>query len=873
MKPNSKINQTKTDDKAKTPGDTKNIDFPIVGIGASAGGLEAMEQFFENLPVENGMAFVVIQHLDPNHIGILPELLQRSTTMKVLQVTDRLKVKPNSVYVIPPNKGMSLLNGVLHLFDPVESRGLRLPIDIFFRSLADDRQEKSIGIILSGMGSDGSLGLKAIKEKNGIVLVQDPTSAKFDGMPRSATEAVIADIVAPANELPVKLITFLKFNPEKGRDHEAENKNLSNLEKIIILLREQTGHDFSLYKKSTLFRRIERRKDIHQIEKLQNYVRFLQENPNETDILFKELLIGVTSFFRDAEAWKIIGEEVLPELMKKLPDRHVLRAWVTGCSTGEEAYSLAIIFKEAQDKIKMHKNITLQIFATDLDIDAIEIARKGVYSNNIISDVSTDRINRFFTLEGESYRVKTIIREMVVFAPQNIIKDPPFTKLDFLSCRNMLIYMEPELQQKLMALFSYSLNPGGVMLLGTAETLGTNKIGFIEINGKYKIYRRSEIEFSSGLIDFPSSFHRSKSMGTEKRMPQKVVENIQTLADQIILQRYSPASVMVNENGDIIYITGRTGKYLEPAAGKANWNIYAMAREGLREELPGAFRKVMHNFDPFILHKIKIGNNAGTHFVDVTIQRLDKPELLLGMIMVVFTDLTVSIENDTQKSNKVKSSSSSAVKEMEIELQRRFEELQGAREEMQTSQEELKSTNEELQSTNEELQSTNEELTTSKEEMQSLNEELQTINMELQSKVGDYEQANDDMKNLLNSTEIATLFLDKDLNIRRYTDSVTKIFKLRSSDIGRPFTDLVTDLKYPEIGNNARLVLKTLTFIEIAISSTDGRWFNVRIMPYRTIDDRIDGLVITFSDITVSKKLEIELKIANEALLKKKEGS
>jgi two-component system CheB/CheR fusion protein len=854
---------------AQASSQTGKTQFPIIGIGASAGGLEALEQFFENMPKDNGMGFVVIQHLDPNHVGIMPELLQRITTMKVLQATDQLKVKPNCVYVIPPNKSMSMLNGSLHLFDPVESRGLRLPIDIFFRSLADDSQEKSIGVILSGMGSDGSLGMKAIKEKNGIVLVQDPSSAKFDGMPRSAIDAVIADIIAPAEELPAKLIAYLKFLPAVKIDHDLEIKNKSNLDKIIILLREQSGHDFSLYKKNTLFRRIERRKGIYQIEKINTYVRFLQENPKEVEILFKELLIGVTSFFRDAVIWETLKEKVLPGMLKEAPNGYVMRAWVTGCSTGEEAYTLAIIFKEALAEIQKHKNVSLQIFATDLDSDAIEKARKGVFSNNIVTDVSPERLNRFFSPEADGYRVNNAIREMVVFAPQNVIKDPPFTKLDILTCRNMLIYMEPELQRKLMVLFNYSLNLGGIMVLGTAESLGAHNEGFKDVDAKMKIFKRTASILAPELIDFPSSFYRTKGFAPAKVQPIKVVDNIQSIADQILLQYFAPASVLVNDKGDIIYITGRTGKYLEPVAGKANWNIHVMAREGLREILPGAFRKVLQNFEPLVIRQIKVGTNGGTQFIDVTIQRIENPEPIRGMIMFVFVDVPLVVDMETNDSKSGNRNLSGKQKALEIELQRSYEELQSSREEMQTSQEELKSTNEELQSTNEELQSTNEELTTSKEEMQSLNEELQTVNVELQSKVSDYIRASDDMKNLLNSIEIATLFLDKELNIRRYTEQVTRIFKLRDADVGRPFTDLVSDLQYPEIDNDARRVIKTLTSIETEISTNDKRWFKVRIMPYRTLDDRIDGLVMTFSDITKAKILEIELKKANEALLEK----
>jgi len=843
-------------------------DFPIVAIGASAGGLEALEQFFQNMPIDNGMAFIVIQHLDPTHIGVMPELLQRITDMIVTQVTDRLKVKPNCVYVIPPNKSMTILNGTLYLFDPLETRGLRLPIDYFFRSLAQDRQDKSVGIILSGMGSDGSLGIKAIKEKNGAVLVQDPDNAKFNSMPRSAIEAVIADIIAPAEMLGQKLIELLKFIPTDKNAVAVENKNKSNLDKIIILLREQTGHDFSMYKKNTLFRRIERRKGVHQIDRFENYVRFLQENPQEVEILFKELLIGVTSFFRDALVWGKLKEEVLPEMMNSLPDGSIMRAWVPGCSTGEEAYSLAIVFKETLEQLNKHKNLTLQIFASDLDSDAIDVARKGLYPKNIISDVSPERIQRFFSEESGCYKISNSIRELVVFAPQNVIKDPPFTKLDILSCRNMLIYIEPELQKKIIALFHYSLNPGGIMILGTAESLGNLHTGFEELDGRLKLFKRNTISMSAELIDFPSSFHRPKTAFKENGASTKSLENIQELADQILLQHFPPPSVLVNSKGDILYITGRIGNFLELVAGKANLNIHVMARDGLRQELPSAFRKAMQGYDPVLLQNIRISANNSVIMANITFKRIEHPESAKDMIMLVFNEIPIP-EIDDNKQKTSKASLRGRNKEIEFELQRSYEDLQSTREEMQTSQEELKSTNEELQSTNEELQSTNEELTTSKEEMQSLNEELQTVNAELQTRVTDFMQASNDMKNLLNSTEIATLFLDKDLNIRRFTDSTTSIFKLRNADVGRPFTDLVSDLQYPEMDKHARQVIRTLTTIETPTITKDGRWYNVRIMPYRTLDDRIDGLVITFMDITDSKKLENELKEANEALRKK----
>jgi two-component system CheB/CheR fusion protein len=833
--------------------------FPIVGIGASAGGLEALEHFLGNVPENSGIAYVVIQHLDPTQKGMLPELLQRVSKMEVFQVKDRMAVKPNCVYVIPPNKSMSILKGVLYLFEPIEERGLRLPIDFFLRTLADDLQERGIGIILSGMGSDGSIGLRALKEKNGIVMVQEPSSAKFDSMPRNALDSVLADIVAPPNELPSRLMAFLKNTPFVKLDQKAELRDKSSLEKIIILLRTHTGNDFSLYKKNTVYRRIERRMGVHKIDKISSYVHFLQENPKEAVILFKELMIGVSSFFRDALVWEKLKETVLPTIIANLQAGSIIRAWIPGCSTGEEAYSLAIVFKEALEKANLHGGFSLQIFATDLDNEAVEIARKGLFTENIATDVSSDRLKRFFIKTEDGYRVNSEIREMIVFAQHNVIMHPPFTKIDILSCRNLLIYLDTELQKKLIGLFYYSLNPEGIILLGSAETLGTQSHLFTPVDAKLKIFKRSNATLVPESFDFPSSFSRTKPISIEKQTPDKSIVNIQALADQLLLQHFSPAGVLVNESGDIIYISGRTGKYLEPAVGKANLNIFAMLREGLRTEFPAAFRKALINKESVILRNIKVGTNGDTQTIDVKIQWIDKPNPLYGTVMIIFTDVPDIHNINRQTGKEKKSFKSIRQKELEEELQRAQEEVQNTLEEMQTSQEELKSTNEELQSSNEELQSTNEELTTSKEEMQSLNEELQTVNAELQSKVDDYSRVNNDMKNLLNSTDIATLFLDKELNIRRYTNQATKIFKLIKTDIGRPFTDQVSDLVYPELAADALEVLRTLVFIEKSIPTKDGRWFSIRIMPYRTFDDRIDGLVMTFINTSNSRQVEVKL--------------
>ncbi len=834
---------------------------PIVGIGASAGGLEALERFLVRVPRNSGLAFVIVQHLNPTRKGLMPELLQRATSMKVIQVKDRTRVQRNCVYVIPPNKDMSILHGVLHLLEPASARGLRLPIDFFLRSLAQDQQEHSIGVILSGMGSDGTLGMRAIKEKAGVVLVQDAATAKFDGMPRSVIDSGLADIVAPVEELPGRILAFLQRTPlVYPPEAVLEDKAQSALEKAILILRTHTGHDFSHYKKTTFYRRIERRMGIHSIDKIDSYVRYLQENTQELDLLFKELLIGVTNFFRDPAVWETLRAEVIPALLASRSSGQALRAWVPGCSTGEEAYSLAMVFNEAKEKLKPQMNFTLNVFATDLDKDAIEKARQGVYPENIVADVSPERLKRFFAKVDHGYRAVRELREMVVFAPQSVILDPPFTKLDLLSCRNLLIYLNPEIQKKLIPLFHYSLSPGGILLLGSAETVGGFTNLFASLGGKTRLYRRTESATRVEPIEFPPSFAPAWSAENGTRPPAKPPLSLQSLADQLVLAHYAPSAVLVNEKGDILYVSGRTGKYLEPAAGKANWNIFVMAREGLRHELTNAFQKVLRQKGTVALKGLKIGPSGGEQFVNVTVQRIEEPEPLRSSVMIVFADAAAPLEPRAPERARKGPHRSARLAELERKHQQASMELLTAREEMQTSQEELRSINEEMQSSNEELQSTNEELTTSKEEMQSLNEELQTVNAELQAKVDELSRSNNDMKNLLNSTDIATLFLDNDLKVRRFTTQATKIIKLIPGDIGRPITDLGSDLLYPELTADAREVLQKLGFAEKPINARDGRWFTVRIMPYRTLDDRIDGVVITFADITVAKKLEAKLR-------------
>ncbi|MBE0435533.1 MAG: PAS domain-containing protein [Methylomicrobium sp.] len=830
-------------------------------MGTSAGGLEALEQFFAPIPAINGAAFVVIQHLDPTHHGILPELLQRVTPMTVTEAGDSMQVKPNWVYVIPSNKDLSILHGKLHLLDPVAPRGLRLPIDSFFRALADDQHEGAIGVILSGMASDGTLGLRAIKENAGLTLVQSPDSAQFDSMPRSAIDAGLADIVVPPQEMWGRIYAYLKHSP-RGLMAEPETRlevnSQSALEQIVILLRERTGNDFSFYKKNTIMRRVERRMGLHQINAITHYVRYLRENPQELDLLFKELLIGVTNFFRDPEVWEYLETNAIPELLANPSTGKDLRAWVPACSTGEEAYSLAIVFKEAFTQIQTKRQMSLQIFATDLDQDAIDKARQGFYPANIAVDVSEDRLSRFFSIDGNGYRINKDIREMVTFAPQNVIMDPPFTKLNMLCCRNLLIYLNAELQKKLIPLFHYALTENGILLLGNSETISGFSDLYEVVDNKSRLYRRIE-SFRRNLdVDFPTKYSSVASQAPGDYKPP-VIDNLQTLADQFLLKHFSPPAVLVNTDGDILYINGRTGKYLEPAAGKANWNIHAMARDGLRHVLSGVLRKAQHQTEAIHMHDLTVGTNGGTQTVNLTVQVIRKPVALNGMLFVVFNDAA-----PLPARKRSRKSTSEEQKALEIELLHANEDLQTLREEMQSSQEELRSANEELQSTNEELQSSNEELTTSKEEMQSLNEELQTVNAELQAKVDDLSRVSNDMNNLLNSMDIATVFLDSALNIRRFTKHISRIFKLINSDVGRPLSDIVTDLDYPQLQEDAHEVLRTLVFTEKQVEAVDNRWFKVRIMPYRTQDNIIDGVVITFIDISETKQLEAKLRARHE---------
>ncbi len=848
---------------APSPIDTDN--FPIVGIGASAGGLEALETLFGAMPDNSGLGFVLVAHLDPSHSSILGTLIQRHTKMPVCQAEDGMKVEIDHLYVIPPNKDLSIENGSLQLLDRLNSKLSHLPIDSFFQSLASDKGHMAIGVILSGTGSDGTIGIKDIKGNLGLAIAQDPDTAKYPGMPISALDSGMIDFKLPPGKIPQQLIQYAKqlSSPSPLGKDPGKNAPSLFLQKVFAILRAKTDQDFSQYKANTICRRIERRMNVHQIDSLDNYVQFLQESTQEAEVLFKELLIGVTNFFRDPLAFMALQSEVLPSLLAKKPNDYQFRVWIPGCASGEEVYSIAIVLHETFEKLGRHAQI--QIFGTDLDSEAIEFARGGLYPESVGVDIGADRLKRYFTQEDDGqYRVKTMIREMVVFARQNVIKDPPFTKLDLLSCRNLLIYLGSDLQSKLFPIFHYSLKSEGVLFLGSSETVGLGSRLFSVIDKKWKIFQRTPLDTPREPFPlFPAQAISPKRTSTQtypsaqKDDELKIIQLVET----ILHQSGALPCVVINDASDVVYIHGRTGKFLEPPEGKATTNILKMARPGLESEMANAIRQVAVTSSRLTCSGLEIIEGDQSTLLNLTVTPvLENPELK-GYKMVIFEEIAEPSQSESTKSKKpTPKKNSRNVEELEKDLQRTRHSLQTTIEELEASNEELKSTNEELQSTNEELQSTNEELETSKEELQSLNEESATVNSELQSRIEELSKSNDDMKNLLDSTAIATVFLDTDLCIRRYTNESTRILPLTPSDIGRPINDLsctLLDISLLQLGET---VLRDLGVCEIEANSKDGKHFTVRVRPYRTTANVIDGVVLTFEDCTERTTVQAALK-------------
>ncbi|MHB8921372.1 MAG: chemotaxis protein CheB [Halothiobacillus sp.] len=815
--------------------------FPVVGMGASAGGLEAFEQFFNALPADAGMAFILVPHLDPSHASLLTEILQRSTVIPVHEATDQMAVEPNHVYIVPPNRDMAIFHGRLQLSLPDVPYGQRMPINTFLCSLAEDQGERAVGIILSGTGTDGSQGLRAILGAGGFALVQEPGTAKYDGMPNSAIQAGYGSRVLPPGEMPEALLK-LPFSAASPGKRPEPAKITADMNQILMVLRTATGHDFSLYKKNTISRRILRRMAQHELKDLAVYTRYLKEHPTEVHILFKELLINVTSFFRDSEAFDTFEQDILPGLLDGKPEGYIFRVWVVGCASGEEAYSIAMLLREHMEETARDFNV--QIYATDLDEDAIAEARAGLYPPNITVDVSPKRLNRFFVREEAGYRIKKIIREMVIFAVHNVIKDPPFTKLDLLTCRNLMIYLEPELQNQLLPKFHYALKPGGVLFLSPSESIGNHSDLFFALNRKWKFYRAIH---GSGAARKGMGGSMSWSIDGGPKIMEARVDKVEKtdfaeITRRALLQSYAPASVVTDLKGNIVFVYGETGKYLRPAPGQASLNVTDMAREGLQQELRNALHAVESM--PVLQHEVMVKTDGDFQAVRLSVRRLP-PSYDEGLLLISFQDLP-----NPAATQRRKQSVAPRISELERALALTKENLHATIEAQQASNEELKSTNEELQSTNEELQSTNEELETSKEELQSVNEELTMVNAELQSKIGQLVIMQNDMKNLLDNIHVGTVFLDQNLLIRRFTREAELVYRLVAADVGRPLADIKSNIEGEDLLTGAQVVLDSLVPREYEVHTPGGTWYLARIQPYRTLNNVIDGVVMTFTDIS-----------------------
>jgi len=876
--------KAKKSDADKTPSSALSPSFPIVGIGASAGGLAAIEAFFSGMPpdVDPGMAFVLVQHLDPDHKSLLTELIQRRTRMKVSEVVDGMVVQANHAYIIPPNRDMAFLNGTLQLLEPAAPRGHRLPIDFLFRSLALDQHERAIGIVLSGTGSDGTLGVRAIKAEGGMVMVQTPASCEFDGMPQSALATGLVDYELPPTEMAAQLIAYTAhaFSRPTHRIGVTELLSENALKKIFVLLRTHTGHDFSQYKPNTIHRRIERRMAVHQIEGIDDYVKYLQQTPLEVQALFNDLLIGVTNFFRDPEAFAALEAHVIPKLFEGKPVGVAIRVWCTGCSTGEEAYSLAILLQERLELLRA--GYKLQVFATDIDSRAIAVARAGVYPASIADDITPERLARFFTptSDGSTYRVHKSIRDLLVFSEHDIIKDPPFSRLDLISCRNLMIYLGAELQKKLISLFHYALHPDGYLFLGTSETAGEHGELFAVLDRKAKLYQRKE-DFQgaqrAALGRFFPPLVEQELVHSDNKQALPSAHSLRELTEQTLLQHVATLAALVNGSGDILYLHGRTGMYLEPAPGVAGiYNILNMAREGLRRDLSVTLHKAVASRNMAQAQGVRVKTNGHFTLVNLSVcpvlggpsSALESPLFLVMLEHAPEAPPTeaavVSVPASKAPAHKAESAQ---IAELNEELRVKEEYLRATNEELETTNEELKSSNEEMQSVNEELQSTNEELETSKEEMQSINEELSTVNTELQTKVADLSRANNDMNNLLAGTGIATIFVDHSLRIMRFTPAVSSIINLILSDVGRPVSHIVSNLVgYTTLAADVQQVLRTLAPKEAEVQTSDGKCYTLRILPYRTLDNVIEGAVITFVEITEVKRSRDALQKANALL-------
>jgi two-component system, chemotaxis family, CheB/CheR fusion protein len=824
----------------------------VVGIGASAGGVEALSRFFDAMPSDSGAAFVIVLHLDPTRESQMAHVLSSHTTMTVVQVADDMKILANRVYVIAPDKDLTVSNGALQLVEPAEDRGHRHPVDVLFRSIAADQGERAIAIILSGTGSNGTDGLKEIKAAGGLILIQDPHTAKFDGMPRSAIAAGMADHIVAPDAMPKILVSYINqeyiADPDNGETAAITAQPV--IDQILTLLFTRTGNDFRNYRRSTLQRRIQRRLGLKNIDTLDQYMSALRSNAEEAPLLVKDLLINVTSFFRDAEAWKTLATLVIAPLVAERETGAPMRAWVPGCSTGEEAYTLAMLISEQSAVVG--KKFDVKIFATDARDDNLKTARDGIYPLAAVTGLSQARQRLFFEKLDASYQVKKEIRSMVVFAPQNLLRDPPFSHLDIVSCRNLLIYLEPEAQQSIIALFHFSLEQSGSLLLGNTETLGRHQAMFETLSKKWRIFRRAG-PTRLDIVNFPvlrGTSHLTKTNEVvTPHLNDGMIAPAGEIARRALLEHFAPAAVLVDRNCRVLYFPGSTGLYLEQPTGEPSKDLYAMTRDGLTGKLRVAVRTaVAENRNIQISVNIKHGQTLSP--VEVTVSPLSTGTNGHGNVLISFAPemaTIVSVEAGASRA-------ATADPSLQDELKLVRSELQSTIEHLETTNEELKASNEEATSMNEELQSTNEELETSKEEMQSFNEELHTVNSQLQHKVRELEDSANDLNNLLAGTETATLFVDEKFCVKWFSPGTRELFNFIASDVGRPIHHFARKFDDEKLLSDAEKVLHSLVVVEAEVKAADGRWFLRRMLPYRTLNNHIAGVVITFIDVTAHKR-------------------
>lgn len=846
-----------------TPPQKENTsrDFLTVALGASAGGVKALSDFFEAMPPDSGMAFVVILHLSQTHKSNLAEILQRKTGMEVQRINGTVKVLPNKVYVIPPGKHIEMVDGVIKLKEPQRIKGIRVPIDRFFRTMAEAYGKKAVCIILSGTGSDGTLGMKHVKGKGGFAIIQDPLEAEYDGMPRSAIETKIADVVLPVSAMPEKLL-FVRDTTEKWKLTDGDDgavaseiKNIDLLRDVLTLLRVRTGHDFSHYKRPTLIRRLARHLQVYETDDLKVYLDILRKKPEEVLSLLKNLLINVTNFFRDKQAFEALEKKIIPALFEGKSINDQVRVWVAGCSSGEEAYSIGILLTE--HLATLHNPPKVLVFASDVDEDALAEARAGCYTESIAEDVSPGRLKQFFIKEKENtYRVRKSLREMILFAPHNVLRDPPFSRLDLISCRNVMIYLNRETQEQVLKIFHFALQDDGYLFLGSSETADSVSKYFAAKDKKYRIYQSRPSSASWRLPPtLPLQGHWTPKF-PEERQPE-IKNNLQSFGQlhHRLIEYYAPPSILINEEGDILHLSESAGRFLRFAGGQPSSNINKVIHPDLLSDVRAALFTARKENKTAEIKNTRIKINGEEKKINIIVRPVGTPE---AAALIIFEENTRdSIEGESMNAVIAGDKAMEAiVRRMEDELTSTKDRLRNTIEQYETSTEELKASNEELQAINEELRSTAEELETSKEELQSVNEELTTVNHELKDKMDEVNQSNSDLENLMRATDIATIFLDQDLNIKRFTPSTTEIFNLIPGDIGRPLAHITHQLSPDNFQKDAAKVLNSLTPIERQVYSSEGDVFMARFAPYRTVDERIKGVVISFIDITDVNKFE-----------------